>query len=92
MAFPKIQFYTHCHKCFENSHIKGNPRNSYIFLSNAKTEKVTINDVLLTSSVQEKLLDITLDCELKLGKYKQVSVTKPVKKCMFSPELQATCH
>ena len=40
-----------------------------ILLSNKKTEKVKINDVVLTSSVEEKLLGITLDSELKFEKH-----------------------
>ena len=51
-------------KWFENNHMKGNPGKSHIFLSSKKTEKVTINDVVLTSSVQEKLRGITIDSEL----------------------------
>ena len=38
--------------------MKANPRKSHI-LPNNKTEKVTINDVVLISSVEEKLLGIT---------------------------------
>ena len=48
--------------------MKANPGNSHILLSNKKTEKVKINDVVLTSSVEEKLLGITLDSELKSEK------------------------
>ena len=55
-------------KCFENNHMKANPGESHIFLSNKKTEKVTIKDVVLTSYVEEKLLGITLDSELKFEK------------------------
>ena len=40
-----------------------------VLLSNKKTEKVKINDVVLTSSVEEKLLGITLDSELKFKKH-----------------------
>ena len=39
--------------------MKSNPGKSHILLSNKKIEKVTINDVLLTSIVEEKLLGIT---------------------------------
>ena len=49
--------------------MKANPGNSHILLSNKKTEKVKINDVVLTSSVEEKLLGITLDSELKFEKH-----------------------
>ena len=56
-------------KFFENSHVKANPGKSHIFLSNEKTEKVPTNYVVLASSVQEELLNITLDCELKFGKH-----------------------
>ena len=53
-------------KWFENNHLKANPRKSYILLSNNKIEKVTIHDVVLTSSLEEKSLGITLDCDLYL--------------------------
>ena len=56
-------------KWFENNHIKANPGKSHILLSNKKTEKVKIYDVVLTSSVEEKLLGITLDSELKFEKH-----------------------
>ena len=56
-------------KWFENNHMKVNPGKSHILLSNKKTEKKTINDVVLTSSVEEKLLCITLDSELKFEKH-----------------------
>ena len=39
--------------------MKANPRKSHILPNNKKTEKVTINDVVLMSSVEEKLLGIT---------------------------------
>ena len=42
---------------------------SHFLLSNEKTEKVKINDVVLTSSIEEKVLGITLDSELKFEKY-----------------------
>ena len=48
--------------------MKANPGNSHILLSNKKTEKVKIYDVELTSSVEEKLLGITLNSELKFEK------------------------
>ena len=48
--------------------MKVNPGKSHILLSNKKIEKVKINDVVLTSSVEEKLLGITLDSELKSEK------------------------
>ena len=48
--------------------MKPNPGKSHIMLSNKKTEKVKINDVVLNSSVEEKLLGITLDSELKFEK------------------------
>ena len=56
-------------KWFENNHMKANPVMSHILLSNKKTEKVTINNVVLTSSVEKKLLGITLDSELKFEKH-----------------------
>ena len=52
-------------KWFENNHNKANPGKSHILLNNKKTEKVKINDVVLTSSVEETLLGITLDSEFK---------------------------
>ena len=55
-------------KWFENNHMKANPGKSHILLSNMKTEKVKMNNVVLTSSVEEKLLGITLDSELKFEK------------------------
>ena len=48
--------------------MKTNPRKSDILLSNKKAEKVKIKDVVLTSSVEEKLLGITLDFKLKFEK------------------------
>ena len=56
-------------KWFENNHMKANPGKSHILRSNKKTKKETINDVVLTSSVEEKLLGITLDSELKFEKH-----------------------
>ena len=53
---------------FENNHLKANPGKSYILLSNKRTEKLTNNDDLLTSSVEEKFLDITFDSGLKFEK------------------------
>ena len=53
-------------KWFENNHMKANPGKSDILLSNKKTEKVTTNDVVLTSSVEEILLRITFDSELEV--------------------------
>ena len=55
-------------KWFENNHMKANPGKPQILLSNKKTEKVKINDVVLTSTFEEKLLGITLDSELKFEK------------------------
>ena len=49
--------------------MKANPGKSHILLSNKKTEKVTINDSVLTSSVEDKLLGITIDSELKFEKH-----------------------
>ena len=42
---------------------------SHILLCNTKTEKVTISDVVLSSSVEEKFFGITLDSELKFEKH-----------------------
>ena len=44
-----------------NNNNPGSQGKSHILLSNAKTEKVKINDAVLTSSVEEKLLGVTLD-------------------------------
>ena len=50
--------------------MKANPGKSHILLSNKKTEKVKkINDVVLTSSVEERLVGITLDSEFKFEKH-----------------------
>ena len=68
-------------KWFENNDMKANPGKSHILLSdNASPEKVRINDVVLTSSVKEKLLGITLDSRLKFENSLQAFVTNPVKK------------
>ena len=48
--------------------MKAESLNSHILLSNKKTEKVKTSDVVLTSSVDKKLLGITLDSELKSEK------------------------
>ena len=42
---------------------------SHILLCNTKTEKVTISDAVLSSSVEEKFFGITLDSELKFEKH-----------------------
>ena len=55
-------------KWFENNHTKANLGKSHILLSNKKIEKAKINDVVLASSVEEQLLGITLDSELKFEK------------------------
>ena len=57
------------YKQFENNHMKANSGKSHILLGNKKAEKMKINNVLLTSSVKEKLLNITLDSELKFEKH-----------------------
>ena len=49
--------------------MKANPEKSHILLNTENTEKVAINDVVLISSVEEKLLSITLNFELKFEKY-----------------------
>ena len=67
-------------KWFENDHMKANPGKSHILLSNKKTEKVTINDSVLTSSVEDKLLGITIDYELKFEKH----ITDICKTLQFS--------
>ena len=43
--------------------MKVNPGKSHILLSNKKTEKVKINDGVVNSTVEEKLLSITLDSQ-----------------------------
>ena len=73
--------------------MKANPGKSNILLSdNASPEKVRNNDVVLTSSVEEKLLGITPDSRLKFENSLQAFVTNPVKKTMFCLELQVICH
>ena len=79
-------------KWFEKNHMKANPAKSHILLRNKKTEKVTIKDVLLTSSVEEKLLGITLDSELKFEKRITGICNKACQKYMLCPELQVTCR
>ena len=49
--------------------MKSNSGKSHILLSDKKTEKVTVNDVVLTSSVEEKLLGFTPDSKLKFEKH-----------------------
>ena len=49
--------------------MKAKPGKSHILLSNKKTEKVKINNVVLTSSVEVKLLGITLDSDIKFEKH-----------------------
>ena len=71
-------------KWFENKYMKARPGKSHVLLSNKKTAKVIINEVVLTSSAEERSLGITLDL--------QAFVTKPVKKYVFCPELQVTCR
>ena len=56
-------------KWFESNHMKASPGKSHILLSNKKKEKVKINNVVLTSSVEEKLLGIILDSEFKFEKH-----------------------
>ena len=60
--------------------MKSNPGKSNILLSNNKTEKVKINDVVLTSSVEEKSFGITLDSELKFEKHITHICTKASQK------------
>ena len=59
-------------KWFENNHMKVNPGKSHILLSNKQTEKLKINDVLLKSRAEEKLLGITLDPEFTNTHYKHL--------------------
>ena len=77
-------------KWFENNHMKTKPGKSHIFLNNKKIEKVKINDVVL--SVEEKLLGITLDSELKFEKNITDICNKTSQKKKFCPELQVTCR
>ena len=60
--------------------MKANPGKSHILVSTKKTEKVKINDVVLTSSFEEKLLGITLDSELKFEKHITDTCTKASQK------------
>ena len=76
-------------KWFENNHMKANPGKSHILLSNKKTEKVKINDVVVLKRIYLVLLSIL---NLNLKNTLQTFVTKPVKKYMFCPELQVTCR
>ena len=71
--------------------MKPNPEKSHILLSNKKTEKMTINDVVLTSSVEEKLFGITVNSKLKGEKHITGICNKASQKYMFCPELQVTC-
>ena len=64
--------------------MKANPGKSHILLSNKKTEKVKIDDAVLPSSVEEKLLGITLDSKLKLEKqisYKHLQQSQSKNAC-----------
>ena len=72
--------------------MKANPGKSHILLSNKKTKKVTINNVALTSSIEEKLLGITLDYKLKFEKHITGICNKASQKNMFGPEFEATCR
>ena len=56
-------------KLFQDNHMKAKSEKSHILLNNKKTGKVTINDVVLTSSVEENLLGVTLHSELKSEKH-----------------------
>ena len=56
-------------KWFENNYMKGSPGKPHILVNNKNTENVAINDVVLTSSVEEKLLGTTLDSEVKFEKH-----------------------
>ena len=76
-------------KSFENNNTKANPGKSYILLSNKKSEKVTINDVVLISSVEEILVGIILNCEFKFEKQITGICNKANQKYMFCPELLA---
>ena len=66
-------------KCFENKHMKASTEKSFILLNNKKTEKLKINDVALISSVEKKLLGVTLNSELKFEKHITGILTKSVK-------------
>ena len=70
--------------------MKANPGRSHILLSNKKTEKVEINKFVVTSSVEEKLLGITVDSELKFEKHISSICNKASQK-MFCSEFQITC-
>ena len=60
--------------------MKANPGKSHILVSTKKTEKVKINDVVLTSSFEEKLLGITLDSELEFEKHIKDTCNKASQK------------
>ena len=67
--------------------MKANPGKSHILLSKKKTEKGTINDVILTSRAEEKLVGATLDSELKFEKQITIICNKASQKYMFCPKL-----
>ena len=56
-------------KWFEDSHLKTIPGMSHILLCNEKTEKVTIDNVVLSSSVKDTFFGFSLDSELKFEKH-----------------------
>ena len=64
-------------KWFGSNHMKADHGKSHIFLFKKKTEKMTIDNVVKTSCVEEKLLGITLDSELKFEKHSTDICNKP---------------
>ena len=68
--------------------MKVDPGKFHILLSNKQTEKVKINDVVLKSRAEEKLLGITLDPEFKFETHITNICNKASQKSMFCPELQ----
>ena len=80
-------------KWFESKHTKANLGKSHILLSNKKTGKVTISDVVLASSQkEEELLDITLNSELKFEKQVTGVYNKASQKIHDLSRIQAICH
>ena len=66
------------------------PREVSYFAKQWKNRKGDNNDLLLISSVEEKLFSITFDSQLE--KHITGTCHKAIKKYMFCPELQATCR
>ena len=52
-------------KWFENNHMKANPRKSLVLLSSNIQQVVPFDNVQITSSLSEKLLETTFDLDIK---------------------------